>query len=610
MKTNKNTLLRYIGILLLMTLIMSSCEEYLDKAPEADISEEDVFKKFITFQGYMEDIYQNVVDETVGKEYREHNFNWGDELVHNWRGALVEQFQLGNYWAIWSGFVGFQNNYSPFSGQYVAGNNARGRGYWDNGWRGIRQASMALINLNKMVDATEEQRNLIAGQAYFFRAYFHFEIIRHFGGMPYIDTIFSPSDELRLSRLSYRECAAKATADLEKAAQLLPYDWDETEAGKATLGSNRGRLTKGAAYGYLGKNLLYSASPLIEGETTGSYTYNVDLCKQAAKAFWEVIKMVPKYYDLWSWNEYYKNFYTLTGELTMIGKECIFNNPVYMSKRNVEGDWKSPYIGGGSGDYASVSANYVENFGMANGLPIMGSTADTLGCGYNPQNPWVNRDPRFYYNIILDRERILVNYENINTYATFYTGGRMRGNCYSGYGQKKYHHITCNRYDNGWSDKYYWECPQMRLADVYLMYAEAVNQGYGGGNVVPSDIPGAITAAEAVNRVRRRVEVSPGVPLPDVDPRFYPKDKFQEFLIMERAAELALETHRWYDLRRWHVAHELKYRERYIMDFPQDWSYFRKTLLDTRVFDDKHYWLPLHPKMVTLYREFYQNPGW
>ena len=90
MKTNK-VLLKLMGIILLGTVLLSSCEKYLDKAPEAAISEEDIFTKFTTFQGFMEDVYQNVLDETMGKAYREYNFNWGDEVIHDWRNTMVEE---------------------------------------------------------------------------------------------------------------------------------------------------------------------------------------------------------------------------------------------------------------------------------------------------------------------------------------------------------------------------------------------------------------------------------------------------------------------------------------------------------------------------------------
>jgi hypothetical protein len=114
-----------------------------------------------------------------------------------------------------------------------------------------------------------------------------------------------------------------------------------------------------------------------------------------------------------------------------------------------------------------------------------------------------------------------------------------------------------------------------------------------------------------VNKVRERVETSPGVKLPNVDPQFLTsKDDFREQIRRERCMELAFENHRWYDLRRWHIAQDLKYREKYELRFDKAHSYFTKALLLTTVFDAKHWWLPFPVAQVSLYPGFKQNPGW
>ncbi|HEX8040804.1 MAG TPA: RagB/SusD family nutrient uptake outer membrane protein, partial [Chryseosolibacter sp.] len=291
----------------------------------------------------------------------------------------------------------------------------------------------------------------------------------------------------------------------------------------------------------------------------------------------------------------YKNFYTLTREMP-IGKEILFNNPIYMYKRWNYGESSLQALGGW-GIYASPTENYVENFGMANGLPI--GEPDS---GYDPQNPWSNRDPRFYYNIVKDGDRIVQNFQNADTYAQFYVGGRHRNltNSLTGYGHKKFTPLTANKYDVGYGNGYFYECPQMRLADVYLMYAEAVNEAFGPDGTVA----GGPTAVAAVNIIRNRATV------PDVDARFLNKDAFREVIRRERAVELAFESHRWFDLRRWHVSHLPQYREKYVLEFDKNHTYFQKKLDHTIVFEDKHYWLPFPVGQVTLYPEFKQNPGW
>lgn len=589
------SIVKYTGAILMGLCITTSCEDYLDQAPEAAIKEDEVFSKFVTFQGYVEDIYQCVVDETLGTD-AQMNWNFGDDVIEDRGDAIVSLFDQGNYmsgWTHWKssqfwGDLSFPNNNSS---------SAKGKkGYWQSGWYGIRKANTALKNLSKLTAGTQEERDLIAGQAYFFRAYLHFEIMRSWGGVAYIDTVFSPTDVIHLPRLSYRETAMRAAEDLRKAAELLPASWDETTAGQATLGQNAGRVTKGAAYGYLGKNLLYAASPLMNGVSTGSYTYDEALCVQAAEAFNEVIKLADQgYHGLESWATYSDNFYTLTRQMP-IGKEIIFNNPVYMYKRWDYGESSLQALGGW-GIYASPTANYVENFGMANGLPI--NEGDS---GYDPQHPWDNRDPRFYYNIVKGGDRLVQNFDNVDTWAEFYVGGRHRNltNSITGYGHKKFTPPVANKYDLGYGNNYFYECPQMRLADVYLMYAEAVNEALGPNG----SVGGGLTAVQAVNIIRNRATV------PDVDARFLTKDGFREIIRQERAVELAFESHRWFDLRRWHVSHLPQYREKYVLEYDKDQTYFEKKLYSTIVFEDKHYWLPFPVGQVTLYPEFQQNPGW
>ena len=588
--------LKFISALIVGLFVTTSCEDYLDQSPEAAITEEDVFSKFITFQGYVEDIYQCVVDETLGGDAQT-NWNFSDDVLEDRSDMLVNFFDQGNYSAGWQHWKASQF-YGDISlpNDNTTGNLGK-KGYWQSGWYGIRKANTVLQNLHKLTSATQAQRDVIAGQAYFFRAYLHFEIMRSWGGVAYVDTVFSPTDEIRLPRLSYRETAMRAAEDLRKAAELLPADWDESEAGQATGGQNRGRVTKGAAYGYLGKNLLYAASPLMNGVSTGNYTYDEALCAEAAEAFAEVIKLADQgVHKLELWADYYKNFYTLKGEMPN-GDEIIFNNPIYLYKRWNYGESTLQKLGGW-GTYASPTENYVENFGMANGLPIAAP-----GSGYDPAHPWDNRDARFYYNIVKHGDRLVQNFVNADTYAEFQIGGRHRDNngSISGYGHKKFTPPTANSFDNGWGNGYFYEVPQMRLADVYLMYAEAVNEAFGPGG----SVAGGPTAIEAVNKIRERATV------PDVDAQFTSsKEVFRETIRQERAVELAFESHRWFDLRRWYVAHLPQYREKYELQFDKNLTYFTKKLVTTITFEEKHYWLPFAVGQVTLYPQFQQNPGW
>ncbi|UJH90785.1 RagB/SusD family nutrient uptake outer membrane protein [Antarcticibacterium sp. 1MA-6-2] len=186
-------------------------------------------------------------------------------------------------------------------------------GLWALAWYGIRKANIGLANLDLMTDATQEERDLIEGQLLFFRGWCHFQLIQYFGGMPYIDRVLPSDEPLCEPRLSYHESADRVATDLRAAADLLPINWDNTVAGRRTLGKNGLRINKIMALGYLGKNLLWAASPLMNYESTGSRTYNSEYAKRAAVAFGELLSLVEAgetQYALLPFDRYSENFYT------------------------------------------------------------------------------------------------------------------------------------------------------------------------------------------------------------------------------------------------------------------------------------------------------------
>jgi hypothetical protein len=262
-----------------------------------------------------------------------------------------------------------------------------------------------------------------------------------------------------------------------------------------------------------------------------------------------------------------------------------------------------PPLGGEAG-ISSPAANYVNYFGMANGLPI-----DANGSGYDSNDPWTGRDPRFYKCITYDGVQMIQGSGNAAyRIANLYTGGNLRRDndaSRTGYLERKFVTGKCNSVDNEWNSINI-IIPYLRLADVYLMYAEAVLQGYG---TPQSSVPGYLTAEEAVNKVRTRAGI------PGVDSRFLnSKEAFMDELIRERAVELAFEGLRWHDLRRWNLAGEKKYKEKTAIDFDRGPNgkpiNLRERVVVTRVFEKKHNWLPLPTNQVNLYPGFGQNPGW
>jgi starch-binding outer membrane protein, SusD/RagB family len=256
--------------------------------------------------------------------------------------------------------------------------------------------------------------------------------------------------------------------------------------------------------------------------------------------------------------------------------------------------------------HSGPTANYVKYWGMENGLPI-----SDPGSGFDPADPWVNRDPRFYKTIVVDGDQITnATSAGPDQYAQLHTGGRHRDETASatGFITNKYWGLTCNKFDNGWSgSKFQFNIPLLRLSDVYLMYAEAVLQGYGSPQ---SSSAGSISALEAVNRVRNRANV------PDVHSKFTDnKESFMEQIILERAVELSFEAHRWYDLRRWLKNGDSKYLDKTELLFDRDPDTqkpinLQERLIVRRVVTETQNWLPFPIDVASIYQDFQQNPGW
>ena len=611
--------------ILILGFGLSSCQDYLDKSPAAGLTDADVFKSFDKFQGFIEDGYDCMIDpSTVSSQ---NNFNWGDDLLmtqlsymssinSDYRGW--ETAQCTPFYAIGNGLYSSNPYFTAYG--MSSGDGRSNFGYWQGGWAGIRKANLALANLDKMTISykgvnLQDQKDLIEGQARFLRAFLHFSIIRAWGGMPYITKVFTPNDKLDYKRLTYAASSDSIENDLLIAVQKLPINWDDTETGKISVGTNQGRFTKGAAYALLGKVMLYAGSPLMNGSSTGDYTYNKEYCKKAAKYFWQIIQLSAlgggSTYDLLPWINYSQNFYGFARLIPGRGKEGVLNTLIVAHARNAQVSEEFDTMGGWSTGCGPLE-NYVEYFGMKDGTRFDPNIYNTPTI-----NPWKNRDPRFYKNIIYDGS-CLMKTSPISTPAKLYIGGSERGGVGrsdTGYGWQKYRDSTIWASNgNGWSTDINRCVPVIRLADVYLMYAEAVTEAYGA-NVDPSSVDPNMTgchikAWQAVKAVRDRVLNPDGTSLP-LPASFYVDDNaMRETIRRERAVELAFEGHRWYDLRRWYVSDQPEYMRLDVLDFDKDHTYFKIRSYGKKVFEKKHFWLPIRNSEVQISQDFVQNPGW
>ena len=628
----------------------ASCTDYLDKTPDSTVNADEAFKNFTNFQGYVEEVYNCIPSKE--SNYWCTTFNWGeDEILNTGMGDSHEtaHFDLGDYRYWYS---------DPQSFLHSDGLNSTSTDKFshslEHAWYCIRKCNLGLENLEKMTDCTQEEKNIIKGQLLFFRAWWHEELMEFYGGMPYVDTVLDGSQALTLPRLSFQECATKCAEDFRAAADLLPNDWDKTVIGKKTLGKNDLRITKVCALGYLGKVLLWAASPLNNlGAEVGAskngdtYRYNVEFAAKAADALAEAISQVNSGSTPYALAEYkYDNIYDhVASEDSKTNFSDIFRTTGKGWKQpgSTEAILRAPYIGANGSNWNFTknwgikineivqhdavihqpTANYVNYYGMANGLPL-----DDPESGFDPTHPFKGRDPRFYHDIVFD------GFQYINTtigkenpdyqfkYVQMYTGSNLRSSssqgCRTGYYCQKLVPHQANRYDGmyEWGGALQCDLPYMRLADIYLMYAEA-GAAVQGANYKSNKCN--LTAVDAINVLRDRVEAGHVA-----DKYAANQQKFMDEVRRERAVELAFEGFRWNDLQRWLLLTEYPYNIKTSQEFrrvgdfdytkkdPRDaevagWS--EKTIL-TRDFTEKHYLLPLKQSDVYLYPEFGQNPGW
>ncbi len=610
MKKFRYTIIR---ITFLFTLFLVGCEEYLDQSPDANVKEEDVYKNFKNFQGFVEGIQTMILAPSAGHVTLPNLADEGYMLPSSWI-SILKQFDAGNYWA-WQSAAG------TFFGRFLNINTnpdtKADKGGWPAAWYGIYNANLGLSKLEDgLIGATDAEKNVIKGQLLFLRGYFYFDLLQYWGGMPYIEEPLSSSDLDYFPRLSAQETAIRAAQDLGEAAALLPVDWDDEPYGALTQGNNQKRITKFAALAMQGKSLLFAGSPLLNKEASGNAGFNTDLCKESAQVFKSLIDLCQSTgkFKLQDWDSYNDIFTSIGTYKTNGGTEALFMSSVF--KIAVVRSYffylfrpaSNPY---GGESHLSLNYEYSKNFGMKNGLPITESDS-----GYDPSDPWSNRDERFNKFVLVDGQKITETQpaNAVDQYAQFYNGGAHRDKTnltnWTGIDIHKFWTEKCNYKDTPNIDHTFIFCPPIvRLTDVYLMYAEALLWGYG---TPQSTIPGdskPMSAVEAVNLIRNRATV------PDMDARFTADcDKFFEQLVVERAVELFMEGQRWTDLRRWLRNDDPRYLKKTAVDFDRGPDgkpiNIRERLLVTRDVSDRHNWLPLPVNSSTIYPEFGQNPGW
>lgn len=542
---------------------LCSCNDFLDR-------EEDSFiDKTATFDSY-----------NRTKQYLTYAYSLLPEGLNRFSaGALLGAATDDACFAIESSNIQQFNN-----GSWNALNNPDN--VWDRYFAGIAKCCTLLENSNHVnldisrldpAKRVEYENNLKdirmwRAEAHFLRAYFNFELLKRYGPIPIIkSTLDINKDYSDTPRPTMKEVVEFIAKDCDMAADSLELTpW-------RNMNDAFGRATKGAALALKSRLLLYAASPLYVdfGDIDeANKPSDAALWKAAADAAKAVIdlnqyELAPAYDDL------FKNDFQ--------NKEYIFVRR-YPSNSDFEKS-NFPVSYGGKGG-TNPSQNLIDDYEMLDG------TAFDWSDPVKAAHPFENRDERLLATVLMNG--VLFKGKRIATYPGGADAMPNPNATKTGYYLRKFLNENVNIQTGGGSDGHV--VPLFRLAEIYLNYAEALNE-YDPTN---PDI------AVYLNKIRERVS------LPDV-PSGLTQEQMRTLIHHERRVELAFEEHRFWDVRRWKVASSTLGTPVKGVKITQDDAgnfTYSPVQVEQRVFQPKMYWYPIPQSEVLKLHHWEQNKGW
>lgn len=533
-------------------------------------------------------------------------------------------------------------------------------GWSDQGslWEGIRHCNILIENIHNVVDMTEEEMNSWAAEAKFLKAYYHFLLFTYYGPIPIVDEnlpISASDNEVRVKRSTVDQSVDYIVQTIDDAILDLPV--------RELSSNDLGRIDQVIAKSIKSRVLLYAASPLFNGNSEmysgfinedGEHYFNQtydqtkwDLAKDASLdainaalengvGLYEFSSTPPNYEDEYEESEFLRTLYDL--KYTIVDKwnseliwgnsnpvrdndwwqmqaACMMKNP---SASSVEAAWQ----------WIAPTLRIAELFYTENGLPIdQDLTYDfqnrfntaTVGASQNYQAQYgtttaklnLNREPRFYSSLGFDRgyNRTWGNLWQLRMKKGEIHGRIANSDDYliTGYALKKLVHPDSE--GDGYNKIVTYAWPMIRLSELYLNYAEAINESAGPNQ----------EAYDALNAVRERAGISNvedawgNASISATLNKHTTQDGFREIIRQERLIELSFEGNRYNDIRRW------KQAEQYFNSPVFGWSvdetsvsgYYNITQVGTRSFNSpRDYFHPISINEITINPNLTQNLGW
>jgi hypothetical protein len=530
----------FLLIITALAIGSASCKKnVLDKGPLDVLQEDDVWKDFNLGQAYINQVYAALP------------------------GGMDRDLD---------GTTEIEDGNKDFTLTYAAGEVTPFNSPYSEAWP-IYYSNIARINkfLENFAppDADPDAMNALKGEALFLRAFFYRELNDFFGGVPIIDKVQKLDDDLMVKRNTYDECVDFILKDLDDAAAMLPEPAD----------AEIGRANKGAALALKSRVLLYAASPL---NNPGNDREKWQRASDAALA------VIEGNFGYALYPDYNKLFLVDNNE------EVIFDIQYQFPYRTTMNDYTlNPQGLNGAFGNSRPTQNLVDSYEMTNGKKITDG-----GSGYDPQNPYENRDERFYGTVLYNG----VEWRGV-TVETFYDGAFGPGvnDTYStgahmtGYYLRKFlgqnedtNPIIFQDYraDQNWI--------LIRYAEILLNYAEA-QIALGNGD----------EARTYINMVRDRAhqpEIASSVT----------GDQLLDLYMNERKIELAFEEHHYFDIRRWKTAPDVHAGPIYKMEITNNNGNFDYSVgeMEERVWNDAYYFLPIPQDEIDKNPNLVQNPNY
>ena len=550
---------RILHIIVVFMLVLGSCD-FLGYNEEDFYGEDLIFENFDRTKGFLNNLYNKLPSgfNEIGGSMRA---SATDDAVEANSVASIQTTNEGR----WSPTQPFDDN-------------------WGSMYEGIRAANKLLKNADlSVLDDRRFNDNypelvkefvLFDDQARFLRAFFYFELMRRYGGVPLLyGQILSLDEVNEVQHSSFEEVKDFIVSECNAVMANLPVDYTNVPGR-----NNKGRVTKGAAMALKARVLLYAASPL--------HNPGNDLSKweDAAEAAGAIIDSATT-----------KGWYALESSYENVvnnseSPELIMGIRSQASRSFEASNFPVGYEGANPG--TCPTQNLVDTYEMVNGRDI-----DEQFSLYDPDNPYQYRDPRLEQTIVYNNSTW--KGRNVELWRGGLDGLPIERASKTGYYLKKYvEEIVSLDPDAPVSAEHLWVF--YRYGEVLLNFAEAMNEAYGPD----ADPEGyGMTAADAMNQIRNRAG------LPDYAGSMT-KDDFRRELREERRVELAFENHRFWDIRRWKIGEqttEIKGME--IIKGNGTFNY-NITTIETRPWDNKMYLFPIPQTEIFKNDNLNQNPGW